>query len=172
MRPARPLLTATVAAALSLTVACGGSDGTTSTASTTAEGPLTADVFRAQANAICQTAAAQLTSLTEPTTPEEFEPFFNRYTETTRTFVINLAALDPPAELEADVNAYLELQRKVVSTSEGAIDGMKGGRSPEEAFGAVSQDLTTFETQSSAIATRLGLDQCVDPELVTPATTS
>ncbi len=149
-----------------VTAGCGGSDASAPSSSAPATtAALSPAAYRAQANAICQAAAAKITALAEPDSPEAFRTFFTEYVDTTRTFVTNLNALTPPPELAKDVASYIKLQEQVVTTSQGALDGMKGGRDPESAFGDVNDDLTQLETDSSAVAKRLGLDQCIDPQL-------
>ncbi len=166
MTRSRSLSITVALAAAAVTAGCGGSDASTTSSSTsTTTAALSLTAYRAQANAICQSAAAKIAGLAEPNSPEEFRTFFDEYVGATRTFVTNINALSPPPELADDVAAYVTLQEQVVTTAQGALDGMKGGRDPQTAFGDVNDDLTQLETDSSKIAKRLGLEQCIDPQL-------
>lgn len=157
-----------VAAIAALAVAgCGGGSG--GGASSTA--PSAAD-FRAQADAICTTAKAEIDALGTPSSAADLKAFFPKALATNATQLAALRKLTPPAELEAEWTSAIGLLDKQQGLLDGAAKRIAGGEDPVAVITDVQDEIDPIDATLTTKAKDLGLTVCGSDDNSSGSTTT
>ncbi len=157
------------AGAIALVAGCGGGDDESDA--------LSADEFRTQADAICQTSKDTIDELTEPTsssTKEEVSAYLTAGLEATDAEIAKLRALEAPSDLSGTFDEALDLLEQRQERIRAVTDRVAGGEDVEAAFTAANAEIDSLNDQADAKAKELGLTVCGadDDDLDGSATTT
>lgn len=146
MRASRPLaLILTCAAALA---ACGGDDG------------LSAEDYRAQANAACDRYEQDIKAIEEPKNLDEVAPYAEQASARLDELMDEFETLDPPSDLSGRHDELVRLGRQSVDELSKLEE--IGDADQQEQLQGVLATASELDTQSDQLARDMGLDSCVD----------
>lgn len=142
------------AGALALVAGCGGDDGSDA---------LSADEFRTQADAICQTSKDTISALEEPTSAsssEEVAAFLAAGLEATDAEIADLRELAGPADLQSTLDEALDLLDQRQDRIRTIADRLQAGEDVQTVYDDVSDEVDSLNDQADAKARELGLTVC------------
>lgn len=152
-----------VVGAVALIAGCGGGSDDT----------LSADEFRAQADAICADTNRETDAIASPTSAGELLQYLKDGQAASATGLEKLKALKPPSDLDADWQKAIDLQDQRTETIDGAITRIEGGEDPETVVSDINDEVTQTNDELDGLAQDLGLKVCgADDENGTDTTTS
>ena len=153
-----------VVGAVALIAGCGGGSDDNS---------LSADEFRAQADAICADTNRETDALQAPTSGADILQYLKDGQSASDTGLEKLRDLDPPSDLEGDWQKAIELHDQRAETINGAITRIEGGEDPEAVISDVNDEVSQTNDELDALAKDLGLTVCgADDDNGTDTTTS
>jgi hypothetical protein len=142
------------AGALALAAGCGGDDGSDA---------LSADEFRTQADAICQTSKDAISALDEPTsasTGEEVSAFLAAGLEATDAEIADLRELTGPSDLQGTLDEALDLLDQRQDRIRAIADRIQAGEAVQTVYEDASDEVDSLNDQADAKARELGLTVC------------
>lgn len=131
---------------------------------------LSAEEFRAQADAICADANREIEAIAEPTSAEQFLTYIQAALPIQRAQLDRLAALEPPDDLQAGFDAGVAAIRQQIDAIDGAGARIEGGEDATAVVAEVTPTLESLNEQSDAAAQSLGLTVCGSDANETPTT--
>lgn len=158
-RIARVALAVTCLAVPALAAAgCGGGDSSSgSTATVTA---LTADQWRAKADAICADADTKGKALPTPNSASEVQAFLESAIPIAQDETDQLKALVPPSELASIQSQAVALQQQGIDKLQEVLDKIKGGTDPNSLVAEVGTQFDKLNTDLDKLAADAGLKVC------------
>lgn len=153
-----------VVGAVALIAGCGGGS----------DDSLSADEFRAQADAICADTTRETDALASPTSADELLAYLKDGQRVQGAGLEKLKALEPPSDLKDDWDKALSLQDDRTETIDAAIARIEGGEDPQEVVAEIEETVTKQNDEMDALAQGIGLKVCGadDEDEPTPGTTS
>jgi outer membrane murein-binding lipoprotein Lpp len=148
---------------------CGGSDSTTSAATSQADGAaaeprLTDAQYVAAANKVCAATETATQAVPEPTTPEEFGPYLEKVADAGQDGVDGLSGLYPPADLQAAHDRLVAAETQAVALARSLASDAAGATSAAD-IDKIAARIDTPEFQDvskeiDAAAKAAGVEDC------------
>ena len=152
-----------VVGAVALIAGCGGGS----------DDALSADEFRAQADAICADTSRETDALPAPVSPDDLLQYLKDGQAASGAGLEKLKELKPPSDLEGDWQKILDLHDQRTEAIDAAIARIEGGESPQAVVSDINDDITAKNDEKDALAQGIGLVECgADDEDGTDTTTS
>jgi hypothetical protein len=133
-----------------LAAGCGGGGGDR----------LSEEEFQEQANAICARFEDRIDELGQPQSIDEVTKFVDEAIPVVNEEIGELEGLEPPEELEDEFDRMLAEARKTVQA--GQKLGEAAESRDEAALRAAIEEGEAASNEADEVATKLGLDACVD----------
>lgn len=174
---ARRLVTA--AACLTLAAAgltaCGDDSASSTTRAATSAATsttaLTAEQFRARADAICSSYNARNEALPTPTSPDTVGPYFAQAMPLAQQQLAELRALTPPTELKPTYDATLTVLQQTITELGDAQSRIADGEDPATVLTDIADRVNGLKAEADRRATELGLTVCGAGDTGTGTTT-
>ncbi len=150
-------------------VGCGSSDTPATTAAATADGAnaeprLTAEEYRAAADAVCAETDATIEALPEPSESSAIKAYIADSAAAVQAGAEGLSGLYPPADLEAAHKRLVEVALNSAEFANGIAAGLPDAPTDAEVTAASEQlqgaDAEAFVAEQKAAAAELGLTEC------------
>lgn len=139
-----------VVGVVALIAGCGGGSDDT----------LSADEFRAQADAICADTTREGDALAEPTSAAEVLAYLQEGQRVQGAGLEKLKELKPPSDLEGDWQKALDLQDERTEAIDGAITRIEGGEDPEAVVSDINAEVNAKNDEMDTLAQGIGLTVC------------
>lgn len=143
-----------VVGAIALIAGCGGGS----------DDSLSADEFRAQADAICADTTRETDALTAPTSADGVLQYLKDGQAASDTGLDKLKELKAPSDLDGDWQKALELHQQRAELINGAITRIENGEDPQTVINAVDDEVSQTNDELDGLAKDLGLKACVDED--------
>lgn len=156
----RPLLALALFALPALAVAgCGGDDKKASNSSGGGTA-LSADAWRAAADAICADIQTRQDAVAAPTGPAEVQTYLETILPLGKEQVSRIKELVPPAELQSIQSQAVANQDAAVAIVEKAIDRIKGGEDATKVVTELTAEVQKITAEGDRLAQEAGLTKC------------
>jgi hypothetical protein len=156
----RSLLALALLALPALAVAGCGGDDSGSSSSTTGGTALTAEAWRAAADAICSDITTRQDAVEAPTGPSEIQPYLEAVLPLGKEQVERIKALVPPEELRSLQSQAVANQEAIVARAEDAIERIKGGEDATKVITEFGPELDKLSAEGDRLADEAGLTEC------------